>query len=435
MNEFFEENQNKENEQESISAEPEENTGEQYNSVYNPINFSPVEPVPDTKPANKGLKIFALVVAVALVLTAACSAGYFWGRSGSKTLYKQPAEMDLASRPENTDEMTAAQVYDSVNQSIVGIVIYDIAGQGSQASGIIYSNDGYIITNDHIYSEIPSAKFKVYTHDGKEYDAKFVAGDSISDLAVLKIDGVKDLTPAKFGNSDELYHGQNVVAVGRPTDATSPSSITTGIVSAVSRRLRTASNYSARLIQTDCAINPGSSGGALVDMYGHVVGVTSSKLVSTAYDNVGYAIPTTVTKRIVEELISEGKVVSRAKLGITYTMIDTLAAELKGYDHIGLYIATVAEDSGLYGKAFEGDIITHINDIPVTNDTVVLDIIENSRAGDKITVTIVTTNGQNKTVTAQLKANLSESSYKTSSELIDEGSSDGKGTFDFPEGE
>ena len=411
---------------------------EPISDVYNPVNYSPVNPVNDYKPMSKGLKIFALIMAAVILLTGTCYAGYVIGRNSINFKSNANIKVDLAAKPTGTDELTPAQVYEKVGKSIVGIVIYNSSGKGGQASGIVFSEDGYIVTNDHIYSEIPAAKFKIYTHDGKEYDAKYVAGDVISDLAVLKIDA-KGFTPAEFGNSDELFYGENVVAIGRPSDATDNSSITMGIISAINRRVQTTSNYSARLIQTDSAINPRSSGGALVNMYGQVVGVTASKLASVEYDAVGYAIPTTVMKRIVDELIAKGKVVTRAKLGVSYTAIDSVAAEIGDYKTRGLLLASVAEDSDLYGKVKEGDYITHINGIEVTSDDIVLDIIEQSRAGDKITVTVYTKDGQNKTIDAVLKANVGESSYTLtqSSENKTQGGSgeNGGGTFDFPFGE
>lgn len=414
----------------------EESFNTEYTPIYNPVNYSEPQIINDYKPMSKGLKVFALILAFILLLTGSCVTGYFIGKNSNKSTgygkNNAKPSVNLAAKPADTDEMTAAEVYEKVTESVVGILIYNNEGEMSQASGIVFSEDGYIVTNDHIYSEIPSAKFKIYTHDKKEYDAKYVAGDVISDLAVLKIDGA-EFKPATFANSDELYYGQNVVAIGRPSDALDASSITDGIISAVNRRISTTSSYNARLIQTSCAINPGSSGGALVNMYGQVVGVTSSKLVSTAYDNVGYAIPTTVMKRIVDELIEEGKVVSRAKLGITYTMIDSVTAEITNQKSVGLRIASVAEDSGLYGKAEENDIITHINGEKIVDDAIVLDIIEEASAGDTITVTIITSNGTEKTVDAVLKANVGESSYTKSA--IKEENSAGGGVFDFPEGE
>lgn len=402
----------------------------------NRINYSDVLPVNDYKPMSKGLKVFALIMAAVILLTGVSVTGYYLGRNSVGAGIRKNVAVDLAAKPADTDEMTAAEVYEKVNSSVVGITIYNSEGSGSQASGVFYSEDGYIVTNDHIYSEVGAPKFKVYTSDGKEYDAKYVAGDQVSDLAVLKIDG-SGFNAAEFGNSEEIVYGENVVAIGRPSDATQNSSITKGIISSTGRRVKTTSNYSAKLIQTDSAINPGSSGGALVNMYGQVIGITSSKLAGVSYDAVGYAIPTKTMKRICEELIKNGKVVSRAKLGITYTAINSVTAEINGYDSVGLYVASVSEDSDLYGKVTEGDIITHINGIKVTSDEVVLDIIEESSAGDKISVTVLTGNGKEITLEVVLKANTGESSYSSEITLPNNSdSSEGSGgTFNFPFGE
>lgn len=401
----------------------------------NRINYSDVLPVNDYKPMSRGLKAFALIMAAVIMLTGASVAGYFLGRNSVGSGARKNITVNLAAKPADTDEMTAAQVYEKVNSSVVGITIYNSAGNGSQASGVFYSEDGYIITNDHIYSEVGAPKFKIYTSDGKEYDAEYIAGDQVSDLAVLKIDG-NGFTPAEFGNSDEIIYGENVVAIGRPSDATQASSITKGIISSTGRRVKTTSNYSAKLIQTDSAINPGSSGGALVNMYGQVIGITSSKLAGVSYDAVGYAIPTKTMKRICEELINNGKVVSRAKLGITYTAINSVTAEVNGYDCVGLYVASVSEDSDLYGKISEGDVITHINGTEVTSDDIVLDIIEESSAGDKISVTVQTQKGSEVTLEAQLRANIGESSYSSEIKSSESSNSDSSGgTFNFPFGE
>lgn len=407
--------------------------------TYEPVNYTPVTPVKDNAPVSKGLKVFAAAMAGVILLTAACMTGYMYGKNTVKYSSTKKVSVSLASKPKDTDEFTAAQVYDQADNSIVGIYVYNTAGKLSQASGVVYSKDGYIVTNDHIYSEVPSPKFKVYTADGKEYDAKYVAGDKISDLAVLKIDAT-GLTAAEFGNSDEIVCGENVVAIGRPSGASHNSSITKGIISLTSNRVKTTSSYSARLIQTDSAINPGSSGGALLNMYAQVIGITSSKISGVAYDSVGYAIPTTTVKRIVEELISDGKITTRAKLGITYNAVDSVAAELGDYSQVGLYVAAVNEDSDLYGKLNTGDIITKINGIDITSDEIVLNIIEDSRAGDKITIEAVTSNGSTVDLEVKLSANVSESSYSTEDpakqeDNSSEDNSSGGGTFNFPFGE
>lgn len=407
--------------------------------VWNKVEYSPVGKIEDYKPMGRGLKIFCLVMAAVIVLTATTAAGYFMGRSSVSNNYIGTlVDVDLEAKPKNTDQNTPAQIYEKVNKSIVGIRIYNEAGQASDASGVIYTEDGYIVTNDHIYSEIGAAKFKVFMYDGTEYDATYVAGDTVSDLAVLKID-VKNLQAAQFGNSNELINGESVVAMGRPNDATDFTSITGGMISLTKRRVKTTSSYTARLIQTDSAINPGSSGGALVNMYGQVVGITSSKLAGVEYDAIGFAIPTTTMKRVVEQLIANGKVTDRAKLGITYTEVNSVTAEVENYAAVGLLVVSVSEDSDIFGKVGEGDFITHVNGIEITNDDIVLDIIEDCKAGDKISLTVLFSNGSTADFDVTLRANTSDSSYSSvitneREEGTESGSTSG-GTFDFPFGE
>ena len=410
--------------------------------VWNKVEYTPAGKIEDYKPMGKGLKIFCAVMALVVALTATTAAGYFMGRSSvSRGYIGNKVDVDLAAKPTDTDPNTPAQVYESVNESIVGIRVYNEAGQMSDASGVIYSRDGYIVTNDHIYSEIGAAKFKVFTYDGTEYDAVYVAGDTVSDLAVLKIENGKSFKVATFGDSEQLVNGESVVAVGRPSDATDNSSITSGVISLTRRRVKTTSSYTASLIQTDSAINPGSSGGALVNMYGQVIGITSSKLAGVEYDAVGYAIPTKTMKRVVEQLIAEGQVSDRAKLGITYQEINSVAAEVENYAAVGLLIVSVGEDSDIYGKVGEGDFITHVNGIEITNDDIVLDIIEDCKAGDTISLTVLMSDGSEADFNVKLRANISESSYSSviseREEPTEDSSSGGSngGIFDFPYGE
>ncbi len=412
--------------EEAVEAQAEE-----FSAVYNPIIVDEIAPEKDDKASSRGLKVFAFIMAAVILVSTACVTGYFVGKS--KGVYKPKVNVNLEAKPADTNEMTAAQVYDAVGDSVVGIIVYNEKGSASYASGVIYSKDGYIVTNDHIYSSVAAPKFKIYTQDGKEYDAEYVAGDTVSDLAVLKMDG-NGFKAATFGNSDQLIYGEGVVAIGCPNEPTDKASITRGIVSAVDRRVQTTSSYSARLIQTDSPINPGSSGGALVNMYGQVVGITSAKLVAEAHESVGYAIPTTTMKYIVEELIKEGRVVSRARLGITYFAVNSIAVELKQYKYVGLLVDSVAEDSDLYGKIKKGDTIVQINGLDTTDDAVVLNIIEQSRAGDKITVTVITESGESKTFRATLRANVGESSYQADINRLPQNPESNK-DFNFPEGE
>ncbi len=357
-----------------------------------------------------GFMTFALILAISLILIATFSAGYFVGQNS----FQNVSKIALDERPTG-ETLTTSEVYQKVNPSIVGIIIYNSEGKSSMASGVVYTKDGYIITNDHIYSGIPNAKFKIYTFDGKEYEANYIAGDTRSDLAVLKTDA-NNLKPAEFGNSDSCIVGEGAVAIGRPAGATNNSNISKGIICGLNVRVRSSStSYSEQFIQTDAAINPGSSGGALCNMYGQVIGITSSKLVGNAYEGVGYAIPTVKMKTIVDSLIKNKNVVTRAKAGISYTEIDSVISELNDMPQ-GLYVASVDKTSKFYGKLKEEDIIIEVNGIPATTESV-LDVVESSKPGDTIEFTVFRAES-NKTfkVTGKLLADKGTSSYKTKSE-------------------
>ncbi len=405
------------------------------------VKITPIETVSE-KQNKKGFKIFALLIIFALILTVVASLGYYAGKNAVSISPKNPS-LNLAAKPENNEKLSAEQVYEELNKSVVGIAVYDKEGIKGYASGVVYSEDGYIITNDHIYMETPSAKFKIYSYDGNIYEAKFVAGDTRSDLAVLKVDA-SGFYPATFGNSDELKFGEEVFAIGRPNDATASSSITGGYISFLNRRVANTTSYSSKLIQTDSAINPGSSGGALVNAYGQVVGITSSKLVGDEYEGVGYAIPTTTVKFVVEELINNGTVTSRAKLGVSYTEIDSVTAEINGSNISGLKLAEINAESPLYGKASEGDIITGVNDIKILKGETILEIIEAAKPGDKVILTIYSAVSKtSKNIEVELLRAESTSSYEYESlkdnnskdnDSKDENSKNNNGTFDFPFG-
>ncbi len=417
MNEF---NENNVNLPENNDMQIEQPTNEElvYAQPYSP----PVEPIPVQKieytPVNKnsetakGIKIFALIMAFIVVITGSCIAGYYIGKSNIIDNKFSDTTLNLEAKPTNTDEYTASQVFQIVDKSIVGITVYNSSGSVSTASGVVYTEDGYIITNDHIYSEIAGAKFRVRFYDGKEYPAEFVAGDTRSDLAVLKID-IKGLTPAVFGDSSQIVQGENVVAVGRPNQV-QDNCITEGIVSMKERRVTVTSSYSMKMIQTSAAINPGSSGGALVNMYGQVIGITSSKISSDVYEATGFAIPSATTKKIIESLIAYGCVNDRARLGISYQTINEITKEVKNYKTTGIIVVSISDDSDLLGKINEGDIITHVNGTAITSDNVILDIIESAKPDQKLDFTVYKTDGTTKNVSAKLLPDTGSSSYNYS---------------------
>ncbi len=427
---------------ENISDENEAHDAETVSSVDEAYTFEPYREVMpiiemtedeiDNHSGKKGLKVFALVMAAIVLLCGSMTVGYYFGKQKSGAVIKKPLNVDLSAKPADTDMMTAAQVYEKANASIVGIYTYNDSVVSS-ASGVVCSEDGYIITNDHIYDSIAAAKFKVYTADGKIYSAEYVAGDTRTDIAVIKVTDDVKLTPAQFGNPDELYIGEPVVAIGRPTGAENPNNLTGGYVSAIGRRSSATSSYTMKFIQTDTAINPGSSGGALLNMYGQVVGITSHKLASTEYEGMGFAVPMDIAKMVADSLINNGYVKGRAKLGISYTEIDALTAEVSKKE-TGLYIATVDKTSDLYGKVAEGDTIIEVNGEKITSANIMLDIIDASEPDDVLTLVVLDSNGKTKTVTAKLLADKGSSSY---SKNETNGNNEGNYTeeFDFPFGE
>lgn len=383
---------------------------------------------------QKGLKYFCIALAAVVVLSCFTAGGYFLGlnKSNNKMLYSA-TELELVNKPTDSNSLTPAGVYKEYAKTIVGILVYNSNGDAGQASGVVYSKDGYIVTNDHIYSSIPAAKFKVYTEDGNEYNAVYVAGDTRSDLAIIKITDSVSLTPAIFGDSEQVITGESVCAIGKPNGYNLKSTLTSGTVSVTKVRQSITSSYSTNFIQTDTPINPGNSGGGLFNMYGQIIGITSSKITGAAYEGLGFAIPSRSVKRIVESLIEHGNVKDRARLGVSYRFYNSAEAEIMNLKASGLQIVEVNIESDLNGKISAGDIITKVNDKIIDDDAVILDIIEESRPGDSLSFTVVTSDGSTKDVSAVLLADEGSSSY--SNELKPESNnSNNNGIFDFPEG-
>ncbi len=383
---------------------------------------------------GKGLKAFCFALAATIILSCFSFGGYYLGKNDIFSSKSKDTIIDtnLEKKPSNSNTASTSEIYNKVAPSVVGILVYNSKGDVSEASGVIYSKDGYIVTNDHIYSAVSSAKFKVYTSDGKIYDASYVAGDTRSDLAVLKINENVVLSPSEFGDSDDVISGERVCAIGYPNGHSDVSTITTGIVSTPRVRASISSSYSSNFIQTDTAINPGNSGGALVNEYGQTIGIVSSKITGTDYEGVGFAIPSRTVKKITESLIANGNVKDRAKLGISYYFYNSVMADLSKLASEGLLVKEVSSDSDLYNKLSEGDIITRVNDIAISDDAIILDLLEECKPGDTILLTVIKKSGETTTLTAKLLADEGSSSY------INEASSDKENEhnkdFNFPEG-
>ena len=421
------------------------------------------EPRPE-KRKSKGLKVFISILAIVIACSVTASLGYIAGTysNGSTDGDSSVSDISLADKPKGNAE-NFEKLIAKVEKSVVDVLVYSMDDKEitGSASGVVYSKDGYIITNDHIYENVKNPKFLIRLSNGKEYKASFVAGDLKSDLAVLKTEkDIPNLQVPVFGNSEKVSLGESVFTVGYPSSYGDDATVTSGIVSGVKRRVKSnTTNFSSSFIQTDATINPGNSGGALFNMYGQVIGITSSKLAGTEYDAVSYAIPTKTVKRVISSLIKYKSVKDRAKLGITYSEINSLSAEFSKVP-IGVLIQEIDKSSGLYGMGFsKGDIITKVNGKPITDDTVLLEVIEDSKANDYVKLTIYKPNSKkSKTVSVKLIGDAGSSSYNKISDDDEESifdkfddfsekygnnekdkddndgnsSDDGSKTFDFP---
>lgn len=394
------------------------------------VTFDTVaKPVEHT--SNTGVKVFFSMIAVVVALIIAVSAGYVLGSNQSNAgNNKTYGSTSTVGKDEANHQYNITAVYNNVNPSVVGISVYTNKTLMGYASGVVYTEDGYIVTNDHIYAEVASPKFLVTLYDGSIYDAEFIAGDTRSDLAVLKINAT-GLKKATFGNYSEVISGEEVITIGYPTGVSSQSVLTSGTVSSPAVRFTGSSSYSTRMIQTDAPINPGNSGGALVNMYSQVIGIPSVKLAGTSYDNVGYAIPSDTVIKVADSLIKHGYVEGRGRLGITYTEINSVMAKISG-SPTGLKIASISDDSDLYGKGINvNDVITHINNVEITCSDVALDIIESTAPGVPLNFTVYHENTKTSgSVYASLLPDQGNSSYII--EFTDESSGNpfGNGSID-----
>lgn len=275
--------------------------------------------------------------------------------------------------------------------------------QEASGSGVIISKDGYIVTNNHVIDK--ADKIKVVLDDKRSYEAKLVGKDPTTDLALLKIDS-DNLHFVRYGNSDIVKVGEWVLAVGNPFDLT--STVTAGIVSAKARNiniLRSKENLAIEsFIQTDAAVNPGNSGGALVNLRGELIGInTAIATPNGSFAGYSFAVPVNIVKKVIDDLMQYGEV-QRALLGVSIQDITAeLATEKKIKDIAGVYIAGANEGSAAADAGItEGDIITQIDNQKVNTSSELQEIIGRHRPGDKVKVTYLRNNTE-KTTTITLK--------------------------------
>lgn len=301
----------------------------------------------------------------------------------------------------NIDE-TASSIAEAVavkcSDSVVGIrtttsVSSFFGGSQEQTgdgSGVVYTADGYIITNYHVIGdavESSNSKIDVFVGDNKStsYPATVIGYNISCDLAVIKINA-NGLTPVELGNSDELKVGQQVITIGAPGGLEFMGSVTYGIISGLDRTVST--NSALKLIQTDAAINPGNSGGALLDASGKLIGINSSKIASVEFEGMGFAIPVNTVKEKCDKIISR-KSDSQAYLGVSISSTYTSQVlAFYGYPS-GAVVSSVAEGSPAANAGIErGDIITEFNGTAISEYTVLNDVLYDCEAGDTVAVKI-----------------------------------------------
>ena len=306
--------------------------------------------------------------------------------TGDLAVELNPAPQGLENVPQ-TGGLSFQAIYEKCIPSTVSILC-DLPRGTSTGSGVVLSSDGYVITNYHVVEG--AAAVSVLFTDGRQLQARMVGGDKLSDLAVLQVDA-HDLIPAEFGNSDGLRVGDIVVAIGDPLGVELRGTMTDGIVSAINRDLTT-DGRTLTLIQTNAALNSGNSGGPLINCYGQVVGINTMKIgdyVSAAgVEGLGFAIPSTTVKLIVDQLISQGYVSGRPELGIQGVAVP----EFYQYYYrmpAGVYVNAVVSSSDAAKKGIEvKDIILAIDGERISTTEQIEAILYNHQPGDTVTVII-----------------------------------------------
>ncbi len=303
----------------------------------------------------------------------------------------QPSPISPENLPEQ-DGLSLQDIYSRSIPSVVSITSTTATGTSS-GTGVVLSRDGYLITNAHVIED--STGISVQLTDNRLLSAKILGSDEISDLAVLRVEA-EDLTPAQFGDSSALRVGDTVVAIGDPLGAKFRGTYTDGIVSAINRDVDV-NGHTMTLIQTNAALNSGNSGGPLINCYGQVVGINTMKIgtftSSSGVEGIGFAIPSTTVKDIVNQLITQGYVSGRPTLGITG---ESLSIFYQHYYRLpsGLYITHVEKGSDSYEKGIaQGDILISLNDTQITTMNELKVALANKEVGDMLTA-VVYRNGQ-----------------------------------------
>ena len=385
------------------NADSQYSSGPQSGCIPGSYSYSP-EPPKKKKKLSAG-KIIAIALACALLGGCLGVGATLLLRNNTEnqtlstgtTMYvgERQTEKVNTARADTSEKLTPREVYAQNVNSTVGITTsittnywgYQTTSAAS-GSGFILTEDGYILTNYHVIEN--SSSVQVTTYDNTSYSASIVGYDKSNDIAVLKIDAT-GLTPVVLGSSDDLYVGDEVMAIGNPLGELT-FSLTVGYVSALDREVTLSSGTTMDLIQTDAAINSGNSGGALFNSYGEVVGITNAKYSSSSssgsasIDNIGFAIPINHVKNIITSIIEKGYIV-KPYIGVSVT---TVSSEMVSYGlPQGAAVKAVSENSPAAECGLKiNDIITAINGEEITTSSELVKIVSASQPGDEMTLTV-----------------------------------------------
>lgn len=348
---------------------------------------------------------------------------------------RENAVLDV-NKIDTSKVMTPAEVYAANVNSTVGITTaittnfwgYQTTSAAS-GSGFIISQDGYILTNHHVIED--SNAITVTFYDGSSKDAKLIGYDASNDIAVLKVEA-EGLTPVVLGDSDNLNVGDTVLAIGNPLGELT-FSLTVGAVSALEREITTSTGVTMDLMQTDCAINSGNSGGALFNLYGEVIGITNAKYSSSSnseasIDNIGFAIPLNNIRSIVKSLIEKG-FISKPYIGVSVTDV---SEETQSYGlPQGAAVKSVVEDSPCAKAGLQvNDIITHVNGEVITGSSDLVSLVGKCEVGQTLKLTVYRQGSSQDielTVGEQIQQGLQEETQQQQQQSNQSG-----GMFDFP---
>ncbi|ALJ06593.1 serine protease [Pseudalgibacter alginicilyticus] len=326
--------------------------------------------------------------------------------NASNALYKAYETPDFTKAAENSIHSVVHVKNTSMRSRQMTIQDFFSGRNPQQAqvgtgSGVIITPDGYIITNNHVINN--SQELTVTLNDNKTYDAKIIGSDAKTDIALLKIEADEELPYAAFGDSDQAKIGEWVLAVGNPFNLT--STVTAGIISAKSRDL-SGGTYSQSFIQTDAAVNPGNSGGALVNTHGELIGINTAISSQTgSYIGYSFAVPSNIARKVIEDIMEYGNV-QNGILGVMGGSLNSKTAETIGIeDTQGFYIDSVVEDSGAEKAGLKkGDIIKEIDNVKISKFSDLSGHLSTKRPDDTVQVTF-SRNGDIKTIPVKLARN------------------------------